>query len=252
MKCPQGCLSSLVGLCLGLTGPIGWAQSSIVELPAREGTHSTAPTSRGPAIVSRSVAEFDSAVTNSVDPAILEFEQILMSATWGEVAGSTTEEFTAQALIEKIEGLGIAVILDDSSELKLETPISFRSSPAVADMRLDAALKHLMWNYNSDYQLTPSALVIRSVDEMAERLDRVVYNVTALAPTSGSVSDKEWLSSLISMIQNTVEPESWEYEGPSLVPIARNGQTLLVIVNTYGIHCEIRRLFRNVDTLSGR
>ncbi len=60
----------------------------------------------------------------------------------------------------------------------------------------------------------------------------------------------EWNFAINRLIQNTVLPESWDMDSPSLVPIFRNSQSLLAIVNNYRIHREIRRLFKDVDAQS--
>ncbi len=240
MKVPRRISIGVMSLCCGFVAIAGYCQSTVVELPNRDDRVSRPAT----------LSEFESPVTNSIDPAILAFEQVLSNATWGQVVGPAAGEISVQALMEKIENLGVPVILDESSDLKPETEVEFRSSAVIQNMRLDSALAIFLATHASEYRVTPDALIIASVDEMAENMDRVVYNVSALVPKTAGGPDVEMTVPLIQLIQNTVEPQSWEEDGPSLRPIVRNGQSLLVIVNTYRIHRELRRLFRDVDALS--
>ena len=247
----SGCVKvGAASLCLGFVAVAGYSQSSVVELPKRDARQASPTKNPDSTFVSSTHSEFESPVTNSLDSSILAFEQVLSNATWGEIAGSATDKETVQTLIGTIENLGIPVILDESSDLKLETPIEFRASAAVGRMRLASALRLVLEMHNSDFRVTPDALIIYSIDEMAEHLDRVVYNVSALVPKTADGSNVELLQALARVIQNTVEPESWDMEGPSLEPFVRNGQSLVVIVNTYNNHREIRRLFKDVDGLS--
>ena len=240
MKVPRRITIGVMSLCCGFVAIAGYCQSTVVELPNRADRVSRPAT----------LSEFESPVTNSIDPAVLAFEQVLSNATWGQVVGPAADEITVQSLLEKIENLGLPVILDESSDLKLETSVEFRSSAAIEKMRLDSALAIFVSTHASEFRVTPDALIIASEDEMAENMDRVVYNVSALVPKAADGPDDALTVPLIQLIQNTVEPQSWEEDGPSLRPILRNGQSLLVIVTTYRIHREIRRLFKDVDALS--
>jgi hypothetical protein len=149
-----------------------------------------------------------------------------------------------------IEQLGFPVILDDSSDLKSESPVGFRDSAAVRNMPLDVALRAFLRQHNSVMHVTPHALMIYSVDEAAEELDRVVYNVSALLPSSSPDDAMEQLYGFIRVIQNSIEPESWEYEGPSAMPVVAGGQRLLVLVNTYDVHRQIRQFFGEMASQS--
>jgi uncharacterized membrane protein YgcG len=68
---------------------------------------------------------------------------------------------------------GINIILDDSSDLKAETPVSFN----VKGVRLKSALKLMLRQHNSTYVVKDEVLQIMSVDQAAEELVTYVYNV---------------------------------------------------------------------------
>jgi len=198
--------------------------------------------------VAQSAAK-DNLVTNSVSPGIISIERKLADAKWGDVAPGEGE-IPFSDLIANIERLGIPVVLDESSDLKPDSGVAYLTSKASKNLPLDDGLGILMRCHNSDYKVTSNAIHIFSVDQMAEELDRVVYNVSPLIDNQGSDIDIEQLNVLIRLIQDSVEPVSWEVEGPSIRYVANGTQGLLVIVNTYDVHRKLRRLFEDMSAQS--
>ncbi len=68
---------------------------------------------------------------------------------------------------------GINVVLNDSSDLKAETPVTFN----VQGITLRSALKLLLKQHNSTYVVKDEVLQILSVDEAAEEMVTYVYNI---------------------------------------------------------------------------
>lgn len=188
-------------------------------------------------------------VSNSIPAEVLAIEQKLESLKWKDVVAAGAE-IPFSDLIAKIEASGIPVILDDSSDLKMDTPVTFLASAVVGEMRLVAALEYFLRENNSDFKVSPDALFIYSIDKMADRLERVVYNVSPLIDNQGQDIDFAQLTELIQLIQNAVEPTTWDMEGPSIRPLANGKQGLLTAVNTYAVHRQIRRLFDDLSALS--
>jgi hypothetical protein len=76
---------------------------------------------------------------------------------------------------------GIEVFLDDSSDLKLETPISFE----LRNVRLSMALELLFGQHNSQFVVRDGILLIASNDKMAELNAEIrVYNCRDLVGDS--------------------------------------------------------------------
>ncbi len=148
--------------------------------------------------------------------------------------------------------------LDQSSDLKLETPVTFNLRRA----RLSTALELLLLEHNSKYVVRDGIVLIGSVDQMAEMESEIrVYNCRDLAygdataldtavesinPSDEGEADKEQEpvksspkeAQLSQLIRSIVSPQSWEEVGQSVVVY----DGLMVVNNSAKVHRQIEEL----------
>ncbi len=148
--------------------------------------------------------------------------------------------------------------LDQSSDLKLETPVTFNLRHA----RLSTALELLLLEHNSKYVVRDGIVLIGSVDQMAEMESEIrVYNcrdlvygdataldtaVESINPSDEGEADKEQEpvksspkeAQLSQLIRSIVSPQSWEEVGQSVVVY----DGLMVVNNSAKVHRQIEEL----------
>jgi hypothetical protein len=256
----------------GFASQVLRAQSAAVDIPANVAPYR--PVERLGMATRSEPGLLESSISNSLDPIVIEFENRLTEATWSDVAGivdgsypnavarrangkSAKESMSGTLLFGQLianleQLLGIPVILDNSSDLKEETEVDLPRSAAAGSIRLIDAFPLLLRRFDSDMRLTAHGIEIFSIDELAEHLDRVVYDVSPIVEDGDRESVEDALNELVRLIQNTVEPESWEVEGPAISNLVSGNQKLMVVVNNYNIHRQIRRLFCDFDRLAIR
>lgn len=160
---------------------------------------------------------------------------------------------------------GMEIYLDDSSELKLQTPVSMR----LKSVRLSMALELLLRQYNSQYIVRDGLVLIASVDEMAELGPEIrVYNCRDLVgndgqsmeygsdsiatpdedPTADAESKKAPSKSerLTALIKSVVSTTVWEEVGNSIVVF----DGLLVANCTPMVHQQIEQLLSELRKVS--
>lgn len=156
------------------------------------------------------------------------------------------------------ENPGFEIYLNDSSDLKAETPINF----ALRQVRLSMALELLLLPHNSKYVVRDGIVLIGSVDQMAAMESEIrVYNcrdlvcdhataldtaVESLTPSDEGETDKvqEPVKSspkeaqLSQLIRSIVSPQTWEEVGQSVVVY----DGLMVVNNSAKVHDQIEEL----------
>ena len=175
--------------------------------------------------------------------------------------GKEKEKLTAEERIEKVlaqptsfdfeetplqdvasflsEMHGIPIMLDKKAlsdeGLDPQTGVSF----SVKQVKLRSALNLMLHRHDLTYAVHDEVLEITTTAAAQERLETKVYEVTELVGNCG-----EKLESLVETITTCIAPENWTEVGGegSIRPLVLNGNSVLVISQTYAIHRELDAL----------
>ena len=168
----------------------------------------------------------------------------------------------ADVLRDWREAHGFEIYLDDSSDLKADTPINFN----LRQVRLSMALELLLLPHNSKYVVRDGIVLIGEVGQMAEMESEIrVYNCRDLVHDHATALDTavEFLNysdmgeaegetdkaqepvksspkeaQLSQLIRSIVSPQTWEEVGQSVVVY----DGLMVVNNSAKVHDQIEEL----------
>jgi len=149
--------------------------------------------------------------------------------------------------------LGISVLIDreslESLDLSADTPVSAELSDITARSALAIALRPL----ELGWVITDDALVICSLDSADEKLVVRVYNVADLIESIGNDPPLPDFEPLISILTNTVAPDTWVEMGGNgeVEPAERGGSRVLVIMQTWPVHEEVEELLDQLRRARG-
>lgn len=159
-------------------------------------------------------------------------------------------DFQETPLIDGIDFLreytGINIIVDksglDQQMISPETPLTL----SMHEVRLADALALLLRPFKLRAVIHHQVLLITSRDEAMEMLQVRVFPVDDLVLSGDKSNDALQVEHLISLIQQTIHPESWESEDGMGRIGFHLGSYSLVVNQHFAVHCELVKLLEQL------
>jgi hypothetical protein len=122
---------------------------------------------------------------------------------------------------------------------------------ALKDISLRAALNHMLSPYGLTHLIKDDLLLITTKDKAATMLETRLFDVRDLAMRETDLNGTPEFDSLVEMIRQTVNPQSWDKMGGqcSVAPFGNNGVCALVVVQTYDGQEQIESLLAELRHL---